>query len=107
MDRKSPKMTAKRRKGLPKSDFGLPKERKYPMDTRGRAANAKAKATLQYDKGNLTMKEKKKIDSKADDILYGDMKKKKKPYSRKKEKMKNHYNSVSEMRKDAKRKGRY
>lgn len=110
---KSPEMTAKRRKSLKKSEFGLPDERKYPVDTRGRAANAKARATQQYDRGNLTMSEKNKIDRKADDVLYGKNKKKKddmyekKRKTDKKRKMKKHYDSVDEMRKDAKRKGMY
>lgn len=102
---KSPKMTAKRRKSLPKSDFGLPNERKYPMDTRGRASNAKARATTQYKRGNLSMEEKNKIDRKADDILYG--KKSKSSTRIKRGGMKNSYKSVSEMREDAKRKGMY
>jgi len=37
--RKSPKMTAKRRKSLPKSKFALP-GRRYPIDTPGRARSA-------------------------------------------------------------------
>lgn len=98
--KKSPKMNAKRRKSLPKSDFGLPGEKKYPVDTRGRAANAKARATQQYDKGNLSKEEKDKIDRKADQVLYGKS-------SRKKGKMKKSYKSVDEMRKDAKKKGMY
>jgi len=40
---KSPKMTAKRRRNLPKSSFGVPSKRKYPLDTRGRARNALAR----------------------------------------------------------------
>ncbi|MCQ8831772.1 hypothetical protein [Streptomyces malaysiensis] len=40
---KSPKMTAKRRKRLPKSSFGVPSKRKYPLDTKGRARNALAR----------------------------------------------------------------
>ena len=102
---KSPKMTAKRRKSLKKSEFGLPNERKYPMDTRGRAANAKARATQQYDKGNLSKEEKNKIDRKADEILYGGKSSKSKV--KKRGGMKKSYKSVAEMRADAKRKGMY
>lgn len=43
--RASPKMTAKRRRSLPKSAFGLPGKRKYPLDTPGRARNALARAS--------------------------------------------------------------
>ena len=65
------KLTTRRRKKLKSSIFGLPKERKYPMDTRGRAANAKARAQQQYDKGDLSKEELDKIDAKANRILYG------------------------------------
>lgn len=40
---RSPKMTAKRRRGLARSSFGLPSKRKYPLDTSGRARNALAR----------------------------------------------------------------
>lgn len=66
------KLTTKRRKKLPASIFGLPEQRKYPIDTRARAANAKARATQQVEKGNLTSSEKAKIDKKADKKLYGE-----------------------------------
>lgn len=67
--RRSPKMTAKRRKSLRKSQFGLPSQRKYPMDTKGRAANAKARATQMYRKGKLSKSAKERIHSKANRIL--------------------------------------
>lgn len=63
------KITAKQRKALPKSDFALPESRKYPVDTRGRAANAKARAQQQYDKGNISKSTLSKIDAKANKIL--------------------------------------
>lgn len=65
----SPKMTAERRKSLPKSEFGLPEQEKYPMDTRGRAGNAKARATQQVKKGNLSPAQASRIRAKADRIL--------------------------------------
>jgi hypothetical protein len=64
-----PKMTAKRRKKLKKTTFGLPGQRKYPMDTRGRAANAKARATQQVKKGNLTPSQAAQIRAKANKVL--------------------------------------
>ena len=64
----SPEMTAKRRRSLPKSVFGLPGKRKYPMDTRGRAANAKSRASQQVGK-SITEDQKAEIDAKADRIL--------------------------------------
>lgn len=37
------KLTAKKRKALPKSSFALPGQRKYPIDTPNRARNALAR----------------------------------------------------------------
>lgn len=62
-------LTTKKRNAEPKSDFGLPEEHKYPMPDKSHAANAKARASQQVKKGNLTSAEKTKIDSKADRIL--------------------------------------
>jgi hypothetical protein len=62
-------LTTKKRSAEPKSDFGLPAERKYPMPDKSHARNAKARASQQEEKGNLTAAEKKKIDRKADEIL--------------------------------------
>ena len=62
-------LTEAKRDKEPKSDFGLPEERKYPMPDKSHAANAKARASQQLDDGNLTKSEKAKIDRKADRIL--------------------------------------
>jgi hypothetical protein len=62
-------LSTKRRDSEPKSDFGLPEERKYPMPDKSHAANAKARASQQKKEGNLTAAEKTKIDRKADRIL--------------------------------------
>ena len=62
-------LTEKKRDNLPDSKFGLPDEHKYPMPDKAHAANAKARATQQKKKGNLTAAEKAKIDRKADRIL--------------------------------------
>jgi hypothetical protein len=62
-------LSTKKRNAEPKSEFGLPDERKYPMPDKSHARNAKARASQQVKKGNLTAAEKKKIDSKADKIL--------------------------------------
>ncbi len=62
-------LTTKKRKALPASTFGLPGERKYPMPDRSHAANAKARATQQVNRGNLSPASKAKIDAKADRIL--------------------------------------
>ena len=63
------KLTTKQREKLPDSKFGLPDERKYPMPDESHARNAKARASQQEKKGNLTDSEKEKIDRKADKIL--------------------------------------
>ena len=62
-------LTEKQRDRIPDSKFGLPDEHKYPMPDKSHARNAKARASQQEDKGNLTHAEKEKIDRKADRIL--------------------------------------
>ncbi len=64
-------LTTKQRKQEPASDFGLPEERKYPMPDKAHARNAKARASQQESAGNLTEKEKAKVDRKADKVLGG------------------------------------
>lgn len=63
------KLSSKQRNALPKSDFGLPGEKKYPMPDKSHAANAKARATQQVKKGNLSPSSKAKIDAKANRVL--------------------------------------
>ncbi len=48
------KLTAAKRKRIPKAKFGLPGERKYPMPDKKHAANAKARATQMFKRGRLT-----------------------------------------------------
>ena len=62
-------LNEKKRDSLKPSQFGLPDERKYPMPDKSHARNAKARASQQEKKGNLTSSEKAKIDRKADKIL--------------------------------------
>ena len=62
-------LTEKKRDHLKDSTFGLPDEHKYPMPDKSHARNAKARASQQEKKGNLTAGEKAKIDRKADRIL--------------------------------------
>ena len=63
------KLDAKERKAIPSSKFGEPGSRKYPMPDRSHAANAKARASQQEAKGNLSAGAKAKIDAKANRIL--------------------------------------
>lgn len=65
------KLSTKSRDKLPKSEFALPESRKYPVDTKARAANAKARATQMVNKGKLSESSKAKIDAKANRILDG------------------------------------
>jgi hypothetical protein len=62
-------LTEQKRDAEPKSDFGLPDERKYPMPDESHARNAKARASQQVKKGNLSAREKETIDRKADRVL--------------------------------------
>ena len=63
------KLTASKKNAEPKSDFGLPEQRKYPMPDASHARNAKARASQQERRGKLSAAEKKRIDAKADRIL--------------------------------------
>ena len=63
------KLNAKKRNALPTSEFALPKNRKYPVDTRARAANAKSRASQMEKKGKLSESAKEKIDAKANKVL--------------------------------------
>lgn len=62
-------LTTKKRNAEPKSDFGLPDERKYPMPDESHARNAKARASQQVHEGNLSKADEQKIDRRADQIL--------------------------------------
>lgn len=64
-------LTAKQRKDLPKTVFGDPANRSYPMPDKAHAINAKARATQQADKGNLSSTLLAKIRAKAATILGG------------------------------------
>ena len=63
------KLTSAKRKKIPKSEFGMPGEKKYPMPDKAHAANAKARATQMEKKGKLSEASKEKIDAKANKIL--------------------------------------
>ena len=65
---KMAKLTAKKRKALPKSDFAG-KDKSYPVNDKSHAANAKARATQMVKKGKLSPASKSKIDAKANKVL--------------------------------------
>jgi hypothetical protein len=62
------KLSGKERKALPNSDFALP-GRRYPVEDKAHAANAKARATQQVKAGNLSPAQAAKIRAKANKIL--------------------------------------
>ena len=63
------KLTSQERRALPKSKFGLPGSKSYPINDRSHAANAKARATQQVKAGNLSPAAKAQIDAKANRVL--------------------------------------
>ena len=62
------KLTTSQRNKLPSSVFAGP-GRSYPVPDKAHAANAKARATQQYDAGNLSRSAEVKIKEKADRVL--------------------------------------
>ena len=62
-------LTTKARMALPKSSFGEPGKRAYPMPDRSHAANAKARASQAVNAGRMSPSTKAKIDAKANAVL--------------------------------------
>lgn len=62
-------LTTKARSKLKDSQFALEKQRKYPMENKSHAANAKARASEMEKKGKLSASSKAKIDAKANKVL--------------------------------------
>lgn len=63
------KLKAAARNRLPASDFGLPKQRKYPMEDRVHQIKAKQFATKEVRKGKLSPAAAAKIRAKANRLL--------------------------------------
>jgi len=70
------KLTTKQRKAMPASDYALPAQRAYPVKGTGsvandkkHAANAKSRASQQFNAGNLTAGQKAKVDAAANKTL--------------------------------------
>ena len=63
------KLSTAERDALPDTAFGLPHKRSYPMPDASHARNAKARATEEFNRGDLSAAEKAQIDRKADDLL--------------------------------------
>ena len=62
-------LKAATRNKLPDSKFGLPGSRKFPINDRSHAANAKARATQQLKAGRLSPSSAAKIRAKANRML--------------------------------------
>ncbi|MGH9269749.1 MAG: hypothetical protein ACRDZ2_00575 [Ilumatobacteraceae bacterium] len=72
-------LPAKKREQLPAKDFGLPEKARtkaakkesgnYPIPDKGHARSAKSRAAQAQKAGNLTKKERQRIDRKADKVL--------------------------------------
>lgn len=63
------KLNAAKRNSLPKSDFGLPDERKFPMPDANHARNAKSRASQAVNAGRMSSSTEAKIDAKADRVM--------------------------------------
>jgi len=63
------KLSEKQRKNLPKSAFGEPGKRAYPMPDKSHAANAKARASQAVNAGRMSKSEEGRIDAKANKVL--------------------------------------
>jgi hypothetical protein len=62
-------LTTKARNKLSKRVFGLQSQRKYPMENKGHAINAKARARQQLNAGNLSDAQYSEIVGKANEII--------------------------------------
>lgn len=65
------KLDAAERKDIKSKNFGLPGERKFPVEDKSHARNAKARASEMYNQGRITAAQKAEIDAKADRKLNG------------------------------------
>ncbi len=64
-------LTSAQRRRLPSNVYALPAQRKYPVPDKAHARNAKARASEEYRKGNLSKSEYDRINRRADLMLYG------------------------------------
>ena len=62
------KLTEEQRDALPDDKFALP-GRKYPIEDKAHARNAKARAAQQVKAGNLSKADEQIVDRKADAVL--------------------------------------
>lgn len=62
------KLTTKQRKAMPQSEYALPGKR-FPVNDKAHAANAKARATQGVKAGTLSQSQKATVDAKANAVL--------------------------------------
>jgi hypothetical protein len=62
-------LDANERNSLPDSKFAEPDKRKYPIEDKAHARNAKARASQAVKAGRMSKAEEAKIDRKADAVL--------------------------------------
>jgi hypothetical protein len=65
------KLTADDRDDLPNRQFALPDARKYPIEDKPHARNAKARAAQQEKAGRLSAADRERVDEAADKVLHG------------------------------------
>lgn len=65
------KLTSKARNALGAKEFAEPKERKFPIEDKSHARNAKARASEMERKGKISKAAEEKIDRKADSKIKG------------------------------------
>jgi hypothetical protein len=63
------KLTSKNRNSLPAGQFALPAQRKYPIPDKSHAANAKARAEQQAERGKISKSTRDRIDTAANRVL--------------------------------------
>ena len=62
-------LNTKARNKLPKSKFAEPEQRKYPIEDKAHARNAKTRASQAQNAGRMSKAEEERIDKKADAVL--------------------------------------
>jgi hypothetical protein len=64
-----PKLTSKGRSKLSASQFALPEQKKYPINDKAHARNAKARASEMENEGKISASTKAKIDRASDRVI--------------------------------------
>lgn len=64
------KLNAAARNKIKSSKFALPAERKYPVNDKAHAQNAKSRATQQWERGAMSSSTREKIFAKANSVLH-------------------------------------